>query len=193
MSNEEHASTKELEEFEPWTYPQIELLVEPQASTAQEEPQEEPEPEAETFPEQEDEELKALKQGLNEQISQLSTLNVSLQTMLDALDEQLFLDIVAAVKKVSTALIKKELASDKDCLQAMIKGFLNDIEPYKQCKILLSSEDYQRIEAASFKDERLSFEVSESLHSGDFKLSTSSAELSALMEKRLQAFFGLDV
>lgn len=137
-----------------------------------------------------DQESLDLKNQLESQIKLVQEIQNQIQTRLAEIDESLLLQIITCLKKIILKIIKRELVINHGTINNMIKATLQDISPHSNCQIYLSSDDFQHLQAEQFNISA-QFHEDANLSTGDFKISTSTGEIIALLEERINQLFEL--
>lgn len=136
-------------------------------------------------------ELNQLKQDLQKQIELLQDIHNKYQQMFAEVDKDLLQQIVNLVKNITHKVILKQIDLDKQVMVTMLESALDQIEQKQQYEIFLSSEDYQRLENVSSQSLDTFLKIDTKLEPGDFRIEMPTGEITALMDERLSAFFGV--
>ncbi len=195
MTNEDIVIEKASEAFKVWTFPP--LTQEENRSTpssvdrhdAMGEASEEAA--AKSAPLVVEQEILDLKNELQDKLQIIGDLQTRLNTALKEVDASLLQQMVSCIKKIIFQIIKKELVEDKKAFSLMLEASIKELGAQQHCKILLSPADYQTLEAEILDNPLLSFQQDPTLHCGDYKISTPTGDIVAILEQRISQYFGL--
>lgn len=188
-------------DFEIWQYPHIETqsteqdTEEPSETVHAQIPDEDPQEEAlPLIPELSlhEQEHIARTQELNEHINMLRDIKHELSTQLDEINNTLLISITKLVRKITEAVILKEIDLDKERLPHMVTHALSQIQQdHEPCTIYLSPEQHTYFSSHSTMPAEVTIKPDPTLKQGDFRVKTAYSELESNLEKRLNELFEL--
>jgi len=195
MSTEDPVIKEKKQQFELWSFPVINEDSQAIPVSSSEENEAIASINIEHNPQQldkQEQEIEGLKAVLQQKIEVISEIeNQYIQTIND-IDEQFFNQIMNCIKKITEKIIHKELQSDDNTLKEMISSSLKEIKKNDSCTIFLSKTDYELLKEENIDKEYIKFQADPELKKGDYKISTPTGTITAILERRLNAFFELN-
>ena len=184
-------------DFEIWNYPHVDTLIHPQNPEHLAEPDlDTPSKEPELSPEElnKQQEHQAHLQALNSHLNLISDISLALTQQRNEINEPFLTNVVRLIKKVTEAVIRKELSTDLNherittIVQQAIADIQQDCEP---CLIHLSTEQHNYFLSLDSMPSNITFKADPSLKPGDFRIKTAFSELESILDNHLHDLFGL--
>jgi len=171
------------EPFELWAFPSInDHVIHHKVDENTEKPEEADETHEAPNPE---------KESLILQLELLTKINQELAQSVKQIDETLLTQIITCIKKVTHKIILSELKQNDDALAAMIENTLETLKTQSPCTILISPDDFQRLQNLKSDGTITAIQPEPSLSEGDYKIITPTGSISAILTERIETLFGL--
>lgn len=178
-------------DFEIWNYPNVDTL------NSLDTPEETPEfltenNEAPAAPSPESEPLYVETQELLNYLKLAQSITLALTNQLQQVNETFLNQTSLLIKKITEAVILKELSLDKERLKQMIEKALIEIhQDNEPCTIYVSNEQLEFLQSHLTNYPDLTIKADLSLQLGDFKIKTAVHMVESILENRLNEIFEL--
>ncbi len=183
MENDHPEVTEAKEHFELWSFPPLNDLAanidtEVTATSAQES--------------EATQETNSLKESLTHQLELFTGINQQFAEAIKQIDETLLTQMINCMKKAVHKIITAELNKNDDALAAMIQQTLQALESLESCTVLLSPDDFNRLQTIKLDCGIAAFQADATLTQGDYKITSPAVSINAILTDRIDALFGLN-
>lgn len=187
-------------DFELWSYPHVDTLASHDNSevTVKDMPAHTPPAEIAPLPEPEPiheqllQEHLALMEKLTEHINLLANVGQTITDQMHHVNTTLLPNMTQLVRKVTEAVILKEISIDNDRLKQMVEQALPQLQSSNEsCTVYIATEHYDYFTSQVTLPAEVIFKPDSSLKAGDFRIKNALCELESILEHRLNEIFGL--
>lgn len=183
MEQEHNEPEKPEEHVELWSFPPIADAASIQVSVAEEAHQTEATEAAL--------ETQRLQEALTHQLELITGIRKELAETLKHVNKELLLQLITCVKKVTHKIIATELAQNDQALANMVQQTLETLDTFDACTVFVAPEDYARLMQMECALDKQMVQEDASLSSGDYKITTPTGSINALLAERIEKLFGI--
>lgn len=184
-------------DFEIWNYPHVETLINQEihvdlSESEVDAPSDEPELSPEELRRQQED--LANSQALRHHLNLISEVSLALAQQRDEINETFLTNLTQLIKKITEAVIRKELSTDlnHERLTTIINQAITEIQQNNEpCTIHVATEQYEYFSSLDSIPPEVTFKADSTLKPSDFRIKTAFSEVESILDNHLHELFGL--